>query len=133
MMIRSSFPMVFVVLLATGYGADGINPGVPWPATDALGRELPMTAEVGPPKKDRFVGIFYLPWTGDEFSYGPYDISKILADQPDMQTTPTFRHTGPKEWHYAYWGEPLFGYYKLTDSSVAGRADARILDLKKNL
>ena len=137
MMIRFLFLMVFVILLATGYGADGINPGIPWPATDALGRELPLTAEVGHPKKDRFVGIFYLTWTGDEFSYGPYDISKILADQPDMQTTPTFRHTGPKEWHYAYWGEPLFGYYKLTDPWVIRRhmhmladagVDALVLD-----
>ena len=136
-MIRFLFLMVFVFLMATGYGVDGTNPGVPWPATDALGRELPLTAEVGPPKKDRFVGIFYLPWTGDEFSYGPYDISKILADQPDMQTTPTFRHTGPKEWHYAYWGEPLFGYYKLTDPWVIRRhmhmladagVDALVLD-----
>ena len=129
--------MVFAILLATGYGSDGINPGVPWPATDALGRELPLTAEVGPPKKDRFVGIFYLPWTGDEFSYGPYDVSKILVDQPDMRTTPTFRHTGPKDWHYAYWGEPLFGYYKLTDPWVIRRhmhmladagVDALVLD-----
>ncbi len=136
-MIRFLFLMVFVFLMATGYGVDGINPGVPWPATDALGRELPLAAEVGPPKKDRFVGIFYLPWTGDEFSYGPYDVSKILADQPDMQTTPTFRHTGPKEWHYAYWGEPLFGYYKLTDPWVIRRhmhmladagVDALVLD-----
>ena len=129
--------MVFAILLATGYGADGINPGIPWPATDALGRELPLTAEVGTPKKDRFVGIFYLPWTGDEFSYGPYDVSKILVDQPDMRTTPTFRHTGPKDWHYAYWGEPLFGYYKLTDPWVIRRhmhmladagVDALVLD-----
>ena len=136
-MIRFLFLMVFVFLMDTGYGVDGINPGVPWPATDALGRELPLTAEVGPPKKDRFVGIFYLPWTGDEFSYGPYDVSKILADQPDMRTTPTFRHTGPKEWHYAYWGEPLFGYYKLTDPWVIRRhmhmladagVDALVLD-----
>ena len=136
-MIRFLFLMVFVFLMATGYGVDGINPGVPWPATDALGRELPLTAEVGPPKKDRFVGIFYLPWTGDEFSYGPYDVSKILVDQPDMRTTPTFRHTGPKEWHYAYWGEPLFGYYKLTDPWVIRRhmhmladagVDALVLD-----
>jgi hypothetical protein len=136
-MNRILFLLVFVLLLPTGHGADGINPGVPWPATDALGRELPLTAEVGPPKKDRFVGIFYLTWTGDEFSYGPYDISKILADQPDMQTTPTFRHTGPKEWHYAYWGEPLFGYYKLTDPWVIRRhmhmladagVDALVLD-----
>ena len=136
-MIRFLFLMVFVFLMATGYGVDGINPGVPWPATDALGRELPLTAEVGPPKKDRFVGIFYLPWTGDEFSYGPYDVSKILVDQPDMRTTPTFRHTGPKDWHYAYWGEPLFGYYKLTDPWVIRRhmhmladagVDALVLD-----
>ena len=136
-MIRFLFLMVFAILLATGYGADGINPGIPWPATDALGRELPLTAEVGPPKKDRFVGIFYLPWTGDEFSYGPYDVSKILVDQPDMRTTPTFRHTGPKDWHYAYWGEPLFGYYKLTDPWVIRRhmhmladagVDALVLD-----
>ena len=136
-MIRFLFLMVFVSLMAKGYGVDGINPGIPWPATDALGRELPLTAEVGPPKKDRFVGIFYLPWTGDEFSYGPYDVSKILVDQPDMRTTPTFRHTGPKEWHYAYWGEPLFGYYKLTDPWVIRRhmhmladagVDALVLD-----
>ena len=136
-MIRFLFLMVFVFLMAKGYGVEGINPGIPWPATDALGRELPLTAEVGPPKKDKFVGIFYLPWTGDEFSYGPYDVSKILVDQPDMRTTPTFRHTGPKDWHYAYWGEPLFGYYKLTDPWVIRRhmhmltdagVDALVLD-----
>jgi hypothetical protein len=142
-MMRYGFVWLLMAFHATaGYGQAvseimGINPGVPWPATDALGRELPLTAEVGPPKKDRFVGIFYLPWTGDEFSYGPYDVSKILVDQPDMRTTPTFRHTGPKDWHYAYWGEPLFGYYKLTDPWVIRRhmhmladagVDALVLD-----
>ena len=142
-MMRYGFVWLLMAFhAAAGYGQAvseimGINPGVPWPATDALGRELPLTAEVGPPKKDRFVGIFYLPWTGDEFSYGPYDVSKILADQPNMRTTPTFRHTGPKEWHYAYWGEPLFGYYKLTDPWVIRRhmhmladagVDALVLD-----
>ena len=126
-MMRYGFVWLLMAFHATaGYGQAvseimGINPGVPWPATDALGRELPLTAEVGPPKKDKFVGIFYLPWTGDDFSYGPYDVSKILVDQPDMRTTPTFRHTGPKEWHYAYWSEPLFGYYKLTDPWVIRR------------
>ena len=141
--MRYGFVWLLMAFHATaGYGQAvseimGINPGVPWPATDALGRELPLTAEVGPPKKDRFVGIFYLPWTGDEFSYGPYDVSKIFADQPNMRTTPTFRHTGPKEWHYAYWGEPLFGYYKLADPWVIRRhmhmladagVDALVLD-----
>lgn len=102
-------------------GRESINPGVPWPATDALGRDLPLTAEVGPPKKDRFVGIFYLSWTGEDFSYGPYDVTKILAEQPDMRTAPSFRHSGPKSWHMAYWGEPLFGYYNQKDPWVIRR------------
>ena len=113
--VRSEEPV------AAAGGRESINPGVPWPATDALGRELPLTAEVGPPKTDRFVGIFYPIWTGDEYSYGPYDISKILAEQPDMRTAPNFRHRGPKQWHMAFWGEPVFGYYKLTDPWVIRR------------
>jgi hypothetical protein len=98
-----------------------INPGVPWPATDALGRELPLAAEVGTPKNDRFVGIFYLPWIGDEYSYGPYDMTKILAEQPEMRTASSFRHRGPKSWHMAHWGEPLFGYYNQKDPWVIRR------------
>jgi len=98
-----------------------INPGVPWPATDALGRELPLESAVGLPKKDRFVGIFYLAWTGEEYSYGPYDISRILAGHPDATELPSFPHRGPKEWHMVYWGEPLFGYYKMTDPWVIRR------------
>ena len=98
-----------------------INPGVPWPATDALGRELPLESAVGLPKKDRFVGIFYLAWTGEEYSYGPYDISRILAEHPDATELPSFPHRGPKEWHMVYWGEPLFGYYKMTDPWVIRR------------
>ena len=29
----------------TDTGRESINPGVPWPATDALGRELPLTLD----------------------------------------------------------------------------------------
>jgi hypothetical protein len=120
-LVLSSATVVLAGVADVGSGRESINPGVPWPATDALGRELPLAGEVGPPKMDRFVGIFYLPWTGDEYSYGPYDVTKILAGQPDMRTAPSFRHTGPNAWHMAYWGEPLFGYYKLTDPWVIRR------------
>jgi len=116
--LRLAMTMLAAIMTAHG---EPINPGVPWPATDALGRELPLADEVGPLKKDRFVGIFYLTWTGDEYSYGPYDVTKILAGQPDMRTAPSFRHRGPKQWHMAHWGEPLFGYYKLTDPWVIRR------------
>jgi hypothetical protein len=120
-LVLSSATIVLARVADVESGRESINPGVPWPATDALGRELPLAEEVGPPKMDRFVGIFYLPWTGDEYSYGPYDVTKILAGQPDMRTASSFRHTGPNAWHMAYWGEPLFGYYKLTDPWVIRR------------
>jgi hypothetical protein len=113
--------MTVVAAITAAAHAEPINPGVPWPGTDALGRELPLADEVGPLKKDRFVGIFYLTWTGDEYSYGPYDVTKLLAEQPDMRTAPFFNHRGPKQWHMAHWGEPLFGYYKLTDPWVIRR------------
>jgi hypothetical protein len=113
--------LVFVAAITLAAHGEPIHPGVPWPATDALGRELPLADDVGPPKKASFVGIFYLPWTGDESSYGPYDVTKILAEQPEMRTAPVFRHRGPKTWHMAHWGEPLFGYYKLTDPWVIRR------------
>ena len=113
--------IAMAAIIAQPLHGEGINPGVPWPATDALGRELPLAAEVGPPKKDRFMGIFYLTWTGEDYSYGPYDITKILAEQPDMRTAPSFRHSGPKSWHMAHWGEPLFGYYNQKDPWVIRR------------
>lgn len=117
--LRVAISMLAAVM--TLASAEPINPGVPWPATDALGRELPMADQVGPLKKDRFAGIFYLLWTGDEYSYGPYDVTRILTAQPDMRAAPFFRHRGPKQWHMAHWGEPLFGYYKLTDPWVIRR------------
>ena len=119
--IRSILKSCLPLFICSLDAAASVNPGVPWPATDALGRELPLTAEVGPPKKDRFVGIFYLSWTGEDFSYGPYDVTKILAEQPDMRTAPSFRHSGPKSWHMAHWGEPLFGYYNQRDPWVIRR------------
>lgn len=120
-LIRIAAILTTALAIAAPAGGQPVNPGVPWPATDALERELPLAEEVGPLRKDRFVGIFYLTWTGDEYSYGPYDVTRILAEQPRMREAREFRHRGPETWHMAYWGEPLFGYYKLTDPWVIRR------------
>ena len=53
-----------------------------WVATDALGRRLPTYEEVGPPRPDRFVGIFYFLWLGAHVNGGPWDVTKILAQDP---------------------------------------------------
>ncbi|NPU98470.1 MAG: hypothetical protein HPY51_14840 [Candidatus Omnitrophica bacterium] len=101
------------------------NPGVPWPATDALGRALTSPDEAGPPKSNRFVGIFYFLWHNNPggrcpYTEGPYDISIILEKDPEALKKPDSPLWGPIGM-YHYWGEPLYGYYFSTDPWVLRR------------
>jgi len=117
-------------LLSTLAASEPSQPGTPWPAVDALGRALPLAAEVGPPKPDRLVGIFYFLWHEKGMirarpGGGPYDVSQILAADPDAlrhATTPPWGPIGT----YHYWGEPLFGYY-LDDDPWVIRRHAQLL------
>ena len=103
------------------------NPGMPWPAADALGRQLPKPEAVGPPKTNRFVGMFYFQWLVPEMPIpkspnwiGPYDIGKILARDSDAlkkPDSPLWGHVG----EYHYWSEPLWGYYRSADPWVIRR------------
>lgn len=94
-----------------------------WVATDALGRTLPNYEEVGPPRKDKYVGIFYFRWF--DGGPGPFDISKILTQNPEAVTDPNCLLWGPI-WSFHYWGEPLFGYY-LNDDEWVLRKHAQML------
>ena len=104
-----------------------VHYGNPFPATDALGRGLPDQQDVGGPRKDRYVGLFYWTWhTGNARTRtGPYDATKILRKKPeaiDDYNDPIW----PKGHAPFYWGEPLFGYYQDTDRWVL-RKHAEIL------
>lgn len=81
-----------------------------WAATDALGRSLPTAATARPPRKDKFVGVFYFVWhsRSDE----PFDNTKALAANPDH---PQFGGVSAFHW----WGEPAVGYYRADDPWVA--------------
>jgi hypothetical protein len=91
-----------------------------WAATDALGRRVPGAEEVGPPRADRFVGIFYFLWHGAHVQGGPYDVTKILARDPHAME----KHDSPL-WGPLYaphhWGESIFGYYLTDDAGVLGK------------
>jgi hypothetical protein len=121
--------LVWVCLVkATAFAQ--LNPGVPWPATDALGRPLPLSAEVGAPQRNRFVGIFYFLTHNGDYARnpngdGPYDVARILAQDPGAAQKPDSPLWG-KIGTSHYWGEPLYGYYRSTDPWVL-RRHARLL------
>ena len=96
-----------------------------WVATDALGRSLPTFEEVGPPHADKFIGVFYFLWHGAHINGGPYDISKILAADPDALRKPDSPLWGPLHAPH-HWGESIFGYY-LTDDPGVLRKHAQML------
>jgi hypothetical protein len=79
-----------------------------WVLTDSLGRTLPDYFECGPPRSGRYTAMFYLLWLGQQGTHGPYDITKILAANPD---NPAW---GPIN-KFHHWGESELGYYLSTD------------------
>ncbi len=85
-----------------------------WVATDGLGRTLPDAVECGPPRKDKFVGIFYFQWM-DHARHNKdgqlFDNTKILAANP---TDPQYGTLHAFHW----WGEPHMGYYQSNDEFV---------------
>jgi hypothetical protein len=88
-----------------------------WVATDAPGRALPTHAEVGPPRADRTLGIFYFLWHGAHVQGGPYDVTKILARDPHAMSKPDSPLWGPLHAPH-HWGESLFGCYLTQDEGV---------------
>lgn len=88
-----------------------------WTAADALGRSLPGFAEVGPPRPNKTVGIFYFLWLGQSGDLGPFDVSKILERDPSAMSNPASPLWGPLHSPH-HWGESIFGYYVSEDESV---------------
>ncbi|MDP4201076.1 MAG: T9SS type A sorting domain-containing protein [Bacteroidota bacterium] len=97
-----------------------VNYGNGLPATDALGRALPMHQDVGNVRLHKQVGIFYWTWhTDGNATFSPVlNITQILQQYPSAATDANHSAwqgiTGGVFW----WDEPLFGYYRTTDEWV---------------
>lgn len=88
-----------------------------WTATDDLGRVLPDAAQTGPPKKDKYIGMFYFLWNGRHGEQGPFDVTKTMTLDPDAIQKADSPLWGP-EGIYHHWAEPIFGYYVGDDPAV---------------
>lgn len=87
-----------------------------WVAVDALGRTVATYDEAGAPREDRELGMFYWNWHTN-WPHGPYDITKILAEDPDAMDDGDNPLWGPHG-HPHHWGESIFGYYLSQDEYV---------------
>jgi len=90
-------------------------------ATDGAGRQVPGTKQCGPPKPDKWVGIFYWTWHVDHAN-GPNDNTKLIAaakgSKPEWPNNGTPHH----------WGEPELGYYRMTDPFVIRKHASMLVD-----
>ncbi|WP_461135051.1 glycoside hydrolase family 71/99 protein [Spirosoma lituiforme] len=124
--------ILLLIILVTNAMAQSplINYSANLPATDAIGRKLPMTGVI---RKNRYVGIFYWPW---HYYYQaknqpPINLSKLVKDKPELKFNDNYNDVlWPKEGVY-FWNEPLFGFYTSTDKWVLWKhaemlADANI-------
>ncbi len=98
-----------------------------WVATDALGRPLPGHEQVGSPRTNKWVGIFYFLWLGRHGDAGPFDISKIQAADPAAIANPQSPLWGGLGVPH-HWGEPLFGYYVSDDEGVLAKHAQMLAD-----
>jgi hypothetical protein len=109
---------VALAVASTGYSGEGADlRSDTWVATDALGRNLPLADQVGPPRANKFVGVFYFLWLGQAGDLGPFDITNILAKDPTALRNPRSPLWGP-ELAPHHWGESIFGHYVSDDESV---------------
>ena len=84
-----------------------------WVFTDGLGRESLTNKDVGNPKTNKNVAMFYWDWHQDNGSSSGYNIQKTI----DAGNTSQLYSSSPLG-SIAYWNEPLFGYYASSDRWV---------------
>ncbi|WP_423129897.1 T9SS type A sorting domain-containing protein [Gaoshiqia sp. Z1-71] len=90
------------------------------PATDALGRKLSSFEDVGGPRPNKQVGLFYWTWhTDDNATFSPVlNITQILKQYPEAVSDANHPAWRGIEGGIFWWDEPLFGYYRTTDDWV---------------
>jgi hypothetical protein len=78
---------------------------------------LPGFETTGPQRDDKQIGVFYFLWNGRHGDEGPYDVNKILAQDPDAMQKKDSPLWG-RMYVPHHWGESVFHYYVGEDEGV---------------
>ena len=89
-----------------------------WVFTDGLGRVSLTYADVGAPREDKTLAMFYWTWhTKETASAGAVNTTELLKQYPDAKND--YNH---QAWvgtgRYCFWNEPIYGFYTTEDPWV---------------
>ena len=92
-----------------------------WVFTDGLGRVSLTNAEVGDPREDKTVAMFYWTWHVNFKTSGAFNNNDFLKEHPDA-----IRDYDHPAWNEVdgcalFWNQPLWGYYANDDAWVVRR------------
>lgn len=91
-----------------------------WVFTDGLGRESLTYEDVGGPREDKTVGMFYWTWHVDLSMNQPLNVNDFILRYPEA-----IRDYDHEAWPTGgtayFWNQPLFGYYRTDDPWVLRR------------
>ena len=109
------------------YPANSVMPDT-WVFTDGLGRRSLTNAEVGDPREDRTLAIFYWTWHASQgASAKSFNVQKFLdaeeAKGVDLSAIINdYSYAGwPGAGYQNFWDEPIYGYYRTNDEWVLRR------------
>lgn len=86
--------------------------------TDDLGRTLLQNKEVGDPRSNRHIALFYFLWQGDKGSpTSPmhWNLDELYTNNPKIFEDGEDTAWGGKRGSYYFWGQPIYGYYRGDD------------------
>ncbi len=90
-----------------------------WAFTDGLGRQSLSYEEVGGPKADRTLALFYWTWHVSQGHQPPQNNQQVLDAHPEALND--FDHPAWKTGVKNFWDEPIYGYYITNDPWVLRR------------
>ena len=92
-----------------------------WVFTDGLGRTSLTYEDVGDPKEDKTLALFYWSWHEGQGHKPPFNNQEFLEKYPEALNDYDFE-LWPEVGQVAhFWNEPIYGYYKTDDEWVLRR------------
>ena len=119
-------------LSAHGLPADSLylkNDVLPdtWVFTDSLGRKALTNAEVGDPREDKILALFYWTWHASQGNANAFNVQQFLDSEAAKGVNiediiHDYSYEGwPVGYYNHFWDEPIYGYYRTNDEWVLRR------------